>query len=71
MFVEVKGRHREEMFAISRRQRRRLERAAQMFLARNPQLAHCEMRFDAILCLPRQLWRPLSHIRDAWREGGV
>ncbi len=52
--------------AIGPRQRRRIERAAALFLQRNPALAKLDLRFDAILLVPGR--RP-HHIEDAWREG--
>lgn len=52
--------------AISHRQRARIGRALSDFLAHNPQYAGCDIRFDAILVLPRRWPR---HIVDAWRPG--
>ena len=50
--------------AISTDKRRRIARAAEAYLARNPSLAVLDLRFDALLLgrgyLPR-------HIPDAWR----
>ena len=65
-FIEVKARpdHERAAEAISSGQRRRIARGAQAFLARHPRLAGCSLRFDAVLVAP---WRPLRHIRDAWR----
>ena len=50
--------------AVGTRQRRRVERAAEAFLARHPALAQCDVRFDVMLIVP---WRPPKHIMDAWR----
>ena len=50
--------------AVTARQRQRIERAAEAFLARNPRLARLGLRFDAMLVAPRR-W-PM-HIVDAWR----
>ena len=65
-FVEVKTR--EDLGAageaITLRQRERIQRAAGLYLARQPALAMLDARFDAILVLP---WRWPIHIRDAWR----
>jgi putative endonuclease len=53
--------------AIDPRQRRRIARALGDFMARNADLASCDVRFDAILVSP--WWRP-RHIVDAWRPDG-
>ena len=50
--------------AIGARQRQRVLRAAEAFLAQNPALAKLDLRFDAMLAAP---WRLPVHIRDAWR----
>ncbi|HEU0118582.1 MAG TPA: YraN family protein [Alphaproteobacteria bacterium] len=64
--VEVKARSTERaaIEAISPRQRERLERAANDFLARQPRFNTHNLRFDVMLVAPRR-W-PV-HIRDAWR----
>ena len=68
--VEVKTRGATEgsmedaLEAVGTRQRRRVERAAEAFLARHPALAQCDVRFDVMLIVP---WRPPKHIMDAWR----
>ena len=66
-FVEVKVRadRAQASQAILAQQRRRIHRAAQMFLQRHPQLASCDQRFDAVLITP---FRPPCHIMDAWRD---
>lgn len=56
---------------LSRRQRRRIARAAEAFLKLHPQLADRDMRFDLILFGKRGGWcswgwRP-HHLRGAWR----
>ncbi|OAN49100.1 hypothetical protein A6A04_02980 [Paramagnetospirillum marisnigri] len=65
-FVEVK--HRADLDraaqAISAAQRGRIQRAAAAFVARRPDLAACDLRFDAILVAPGRWPR---HIPDAWR----
>lgn len=65
-FVEVKARPTldEARTAISAHQRQRIERAASAYLARHPDLARLDCRFDALLLAPRR--RPV-HITDAWR----
>lgn len=67
-FIEVKARASTEVAAaaISAQQRRRIERAAAIFLAHHPQLAALTARFDAILVVPRR-WP--HHMIDAWRRG--
>lgn len=65
-FVEVKARAAEGAAAdaISRRQRGRIARAAQLYLAGRPGLRHKGVRFDAILVTPGRWPR---HLKDAWR----
>ena len=65
-FVEVKARADLVTAAESlpSRQRRRIARAAEGFLALRPELHLCRCRFDVILVTP---WRWPHHIRDAWR----
>lgn len=66
IFVEVKRRDGAAAAAeaIGRRQRLRIEKAAAAFLQRNPALAGCRLRFDAVLLGPRRLPR---HLAEAWR----
>ncbi|MEO5336704.1 MAG: YraN family protein [Magnetospirillum sp. WYHS-4] len=66
VFAEVKARADREAAAetLSPRQRRRIERAAELFLARHPALGGKDLRFDLLLVEP---WRPPRHIADAWR----
>jgi putative endonuclease len=64
--VEVKrrGRLSDAAEAIGPRQRRRILRALEAFVARNPALGRLTLRFDVMLVAPRA---PPRHIRDAWR----
>jgi len=64
--VEVKARPSREVAAeaVGTRQRERLERAANDFLARHPHLNRHQLRFDVMLVAP---WRWPVHIADAWR----
>ncbi len=64
--IEVKARpsRREAVEAIHSRQRQRLERAANDFLARHPRFRRHNVRFDIMLVAPRR-WP--EHIADAWR----
>lgn len=70
-FVEVKARSGagDSGAAPDARQRRRIARAAEMFLAREPRFGAFSGRFDVMLVGPwpslRFLW-PL-HLPDAWR----
>jgi putative endonuclease len=66
-FVEVKARaaQGDAAAAIAPRQQARIRRAAEIFLARRPDLATLLCRFDAILVCG---WRPPRHIVDAWRD---
>jgi putative endonuclease len=68
-FVEVKLRAAEDQAAaaVLPRQRRRLTRAAQAFLAERPELSAASVRFDAMLVSP---WRLPRHLIDAWRDEG-
>jgi putative endonuclease len=50
--------------AVTPRQRRRIARAAEMFLLTRPDLAECIMRFDVMLV---ERLRPPRHLRAAWR----
>lgn len=49
---------------LTRRQRARIERAAEAFVARQRRHAACDMRFDLMTVHP---WRPPRHLTDAWR----
>ena len=63
--VEVKARPslEEAREALTPRQRRRIERAAEAFLQRRPDLAGLDQRFDVVLLAPRR--RP-HHLENAW-----
>ena len=65
-FIEVKARasREEALRALTEYQLRRIARAAEAFVARNPALADHAMRFDAMLASPFG-WP--SHLRDVWR----
>ncbi len=65
-FIEVKTRanHAQAAEAIAARQQRRITNAARAFLARRPDLAELDIRFDAILVAP---WP--RHVVNAW-DGG-
>ncbi|MGH7072827.1 MAG: YraN family protein [Stellaceae bacterium] len=65
--VEVKARLRFDTGAdaISSHQRRRVARALEHFIARRPDLARLDPRFDVMLVVPRRWPR---HLRDAWRS---
>ncbi|MEM9013636.1 MAG: YraN family protein [Pseudomonadota bacterium] len=66
-FVEVKSRKDLDtaVAAVTFRNRRRIEKAAEDFLARRPQYANATMRFD-ILAVSG--WR-FRYAPDAWRYG--
>jgi putative endonuclease len=66
-FVEVKARADFEhaALAITPRQRDRLRRGAEAYLATRPRLAHLSPRFDAVLAAPGRWPR---HLIDAWRD---
>ncbi len=67
-FVEVKARDAaiEADEVLGRRQRRRIERAAQTFLQGRPDLGGYQLRFDIMLARP---WRLPIYRADAWRMG--
>ena len=52
--------------SIAPRQRRRIARAFEHFLAGNPRLARLTMRFDVMLVAP---YRLPHHLRNAWQLG--
>lgn len=68
-FVEVKARKdpSQGLAAITPRQARRIARAAEAFLQGRPDLAACDIRFDAVVVTGL---RPPTHLPDAWRPGG-
>jgi putative endonuclease len=65
VFVEVKARQRadEAAEAVTVRQRRRIIAAANAWLARHPEHVDFDIRFDAVLIVPRR-WP--THIRSAF-----
>lgn len=67
IFVEVKARAGLDIaaHAIRARQRARITRAAQAYLAGRPELQALTLRFDAVVLGRRRLPR---HIADAWRD---
>lgn len=66
-FVEVKRRATEAaaLEAVTPRQRQRIVRAAEAWLAQRPDLAGLDLRFDALLLVPG-CWP--RHLPDAWRS---
>ncbi len=64
--VEVKARSGGDIsLAVpSPRQRQRIARAAEAFVARSPRYAGCDIRFDLMVTRP---WRLPHHLEDAWR----
>jgi putative endonuclease len=65
-FVEVKARADTSSAAeaVLLRQQARIARAAELFLAARPALAHARFRFDIVTVAPRAFPR---HMRDAWQ----
>jgi putative endonuclease len=53
--------------ALTSRQRRRIARAAEAFLAMRPEFASLALRFDVMVVEPRRLPR---HLPGAWRSDG-
>jgi putative endonuclease len=68
-FVEVKSRNslREAQEALLLRQKTRIGRAAELFMAQRPWLAARGVRYDMIIVAAR-MWP--KHVRDAWRPQG-
>ncbi len=64
-FVEVKSRPTLDLAvqSVTPRQRRRVVRAAEAYLAANPVLAGLDIRFDLMAVAP---WRRPRHLRAAW-----
>jgi putative endonuclease len=67
VFVEVKARARldDAAEAVSERQRRRIAAAAEAWLANHPEDAFAEIRFDAVLVMPRRWPRHIAAAFDA------
>ena len=67
VFVEVKARRsaKAAAWAISPEGRRRITRAAELWLTRHARHRQCETRFDVITFAG---WR-LHHLRNAWQAG--
>lgn len=65
-FIEVKSRARPAAAedALGDRQRARIMRAADHYLAHRPAIRHKGVRFDVVLIVPGRLPR---HLKDAWR----
>lgn len=65
-FVEVKARATlgDALDAVGQKQRRRIVRAAEHFMAQHAALQACDLRFDVVAVQPGRLPR---HIADAWR----
>lgn len=65
-FIEVKARATDTLAveAVTTKARRRISRAAEIWMSRQRALQHCDWRFDIITVTPRQ-WP--THHRDAWR----
>ena len=67
VFVEVKARATfdDAAEAVTERQRRRIIAAAQAWLARHGAGLDCDIRFDAVLVVPRRLPRHIKAAFDA------
>lgn len=67
VFAEVKARAGldEAVLAVTGRNRRRIEAAGRILIARRPHLAEYALRYDIIAVAG---WR-VRHLADAWREG--
>ncbi|MGH6922273.1 MAG: YraN family protein [Propylenella sp.] len=67
-FVEVKARpsHAEALESVGRFSERRIVDAADLWLAKHPDAAGLDLRYDMVLVTP---WRLPVHIADAFRPG--
>lgn len=67
-FVEVKARatQAEALAAVGRAAERRIADAADLWLAKHPDAAGLDIRYDIVLVTP---WRMPVHIADAFRPG--
>lgn len=68
LFVEVKARAQfdDAAWSVTPRQRQRIAAAAAVWLARNPDVAYQDIRFDAVLVVPGRLPRhiPAAFMAD-------
>ncbi len=66
-FVEVKARRdrTRALESVTTRQRRRVRRAAELFVGAHPSLAALDVRFDVMVVSP---WSLPHHVIDAWRN---
>jgi putative endonuclease len=68
LLVAIEVKHRPDLLtageAIDARSRERIARALSRWLARHPNLAALDLRFDAVLVVPGRWPR---HLPDAWR----
>ena len=66
-FVEVKARGNRALAleSVTRRQRRRVRRAAELFVGAHPSLGALDVRFDVMVVSP---WSLPHHVIDAWRN---
>jgi putative endonuclease len=69
VFVEVKARDLldDAAEAVTPRQRQRIIAAAEVWLAAHPNDATCDIRFDAVLVVPRRMPRHIAGAFDASR----
>ncbi len=67
-FVEVKARptRREALDAVGRGAEKRIVDAADLWLAKHPQAAAFDLRYDMVLVTP---WQLPQHVPDAFRPG--
>ncbi len=66
-FVEVKARRdrARALESVTEHQRRRVRRAAELFVGAHPSLAALDFRFDVMVVSP---WSLPHHVIDAWRN---
>jgi len=68
-FVEVKRRPNREdgLLAVHADKQTRLRSAASAWLARHPELAQLQCRFDLIILTPGKWFSRIEHLRDVFR----
>jgi len=69
VFAEVKSRPRRDdaLLALHDDKARRLKAAAQSYLARHPELAALQCRFDLIILTPGRWFAHIEHMKDVLR----
>lgn len=73
VFVEVKFLQSAKMYApeeqVTRAKRRRCEKAAKVWMQKNPHFGDCRFDVIAMVASGRGGWEEILHFEDAWEEG--